>query len=247
MWEARQSVLPKTLDIYIYSDVAGDALNLFTGEETKSETSANHLRETLEAAGEITDIHIYINSRGGSVQEGLGIYNQLKRHQAYKTVYIDGYACSIASAIAMAGDKVIMPRNTLMMIHNASLMAYGNAVELRKAADELDVISKAVMNSYLMKAGDKLSEDKLKQMLDAGAWLTAEDCLSIGLADCLVEEEADLKRAQAMFQDAQDVIRREFIKEHEAAARLCQLPEIKKEDKFKRVFSAFYKEAGNEK
>ena len=88
-------------------------------------------------------INIYINSRGGSVFEGTAIYNQLRRHPAHKTVYVDGFACSIASVIAMAGDEVVMPRNALMMVHNAMMGVWGNAAELRKAADDLDKINEA--------------------------------------------------------------------------------------------------------
>ena len=74
-----------------------------------------------------SEIRIYINSYGGSVFEGTAIYNQLKRHPAHKTVYVDGFACSIASVIAMAGDEVVMPRNTMMMIHNMWSCVCGNA------------------------------------------------------------------------------------------------------------------------
>ena len=102
---------------------------------------------------------------GGSVFEGTAIYNQLKRHPAHKTVYVDGFACSIASVIAMAGDEVVMPRNTMMMIHNMWSCVCGNAAELRKAADDLDIINDAGRQAYLSKAGDKLTEEKLAEMM----------------------------------------------------------------------------------
>ena len=111
MWEIKQKAETDELDLYIYGDVENDGYDFWTGEVIRSETSANAFREALEENPGVVQINIYINSYGGSVFEGTAIYNQLKRHPAHKTVYIDGFACSIASVIAMAGDEVVMPRN----------------------------------------------------------------------------------------------------------------------------------------
>lgn len=185
----QQSAEPNSMDLYIYDDVEGDSINWWTGETTKSETSANYIKSQLDAAGDVKNINIFINSYGGEVKEGLAIYNQLKRHTAQKTVYIDGFACSIASVIAMAGDKIIMGTNTLMMIHHASMSAWGNAEELRKAANDLEVIDSASCSSYLAKAGDKLTEEKLTELLDAQTWLNAKQCVEYGLADEIAGQE----------------------------------------------------------
>ena len=117
-WEFRQDAKKQdTLELHIYSTVESD----FFGR--KSETSAKHFRDELAQHPNAKEIKVYINSLGGSVMEGIAIYNQLKRHAAHKTVYVDGFACSIASVIAMAGDTVIMPKNAVMMIHNANAAA----------------------------------------------------------------------------------------------------------------------------
>lgn len=179
----KQAAVPGSMDLYIYDDVQGDSTDWWTGEVIESDTSANHIKNELENAGEIQNINIYINSYGGSVKEGLGIYNLLKRHTAQKTVYVDGFACSIASVIAMAGDKVIMGTNTLMMIHHAAVGVFGNAEELRKAANDVEVIDSASCSSYLAKAGDKLTQETLTQLLDGQTWLSAAQCLQYGLAD----------------------------------------------------------------
>jgi ATP-dependent Clp endopeptidase proteolytic subunit ClpP len=193
MWVIKQQIdNPKAMDLYIYDDVQDDSMNWWTGEVTESETSANYIKSQLEAAGDIQQINVYINSYGGSVKEGLGIYNQLKRHAAQKTVYVDGFACSIASVIAMAGDKVIMGTNALMMIHHASMGVYGNAEELRKAANDIEVIDSASCSSYLAKAGDKLTQETLTQLLDGQTWLNAEQCLQYGLCDEIAGKEDPL-------------------------------------------------------
>lgn len=202
MWELKQQTDPGKLDIYIYGEVAGDSQNWYSGEIVESETSANHFRDELGKHSDVNQINIYINSNGGSVYEGTAIYNQLKRHPAHKTVYVDGFACSVASVIAMAGDEVIMPKNTLMMIHNAWSYAVGNAAELRKAADDLDVINQAGQAAYLEKAGDKLDAETLNKMMDAETWLTAEECVQYGLADKIAGEDADMSKAGEILQKA---------------------------------------------
>lgn len=194
MWELRQAAEANTLDLYIYGTVEGDWYNWW-GELQRSETSANHFREELAKYPNAAQINIYINSNGGSVFEGTAIYSQLRRHPAHKTVYVDGFACSIASVIAMAGDTVVMPRNTMMMVHNMILGVCGNAAELRKAADDLDTINAAGRQAYLLKSGGKITEEQLVQLMDAETWLTAEQCIAYGLADEYAEEDADMTKA----------------------------------------------------
>ena len=186
MWEFRQSAEKSdNLELYIYSTVESD------GFWWNSETSARHFKDELAKHPNAKEITVYITSLGGSVMEGIAIYNQLKRHPAHVTVQIDGFACSIASVIAMAGDKVIMPKNTVMMIHNAWTIAVGNSRELHKAADDLEVINQASRQAYLDKAGDKLSEEKLTELLDGETYLTAEQCMEYGLIDSYGGDEED--------------------------------------------------------
>lgn len=221
IWELKQSA-SGVLNLYIYGDVEGDGYNWW-GDVIESETSANHFRQELEKYPNVSEIHIFINSYGGSVFEGTAIYNQLKRHNAKKVVHIDGFACSIASVIAMAGDEIIMPGNALMMIHNMWMGVYGNAAELRKAANDLDTINAAGRKAYLAKAGDKLPEDTLVEMMDAETWLTAEQCISYGLADRLAEEEADMSKAQEVLQKANLNTQQRINLQKSLAAQLKQL------------------------
>lgn len=233
MWEIKQAAEPNTIELYIYGDVMGDGYDWRRDEITRSETSAAAFREALEARPNAAQINIYINSYGGSVFEGTAIYNQLQRHPAHKTVHVDGFCCSIASVIAMAGDEVVMPRNTLMMIHNMWMGAEGNAAELRKAADDLDVINAAGRQAYLAKAGDKLSEDALAAMMDAETWLTAEQCIGYGLADRYAEEDADLSGAAEVLNRAALNLEQRLTIQKSLAAQLRQLtqPPQQKRDK----------------
>ena len=183
MWEFRQEAGSDSLSLYIYSTVEKDVW------WKESETSAQHFRNELAKHPDVKEITVYINSLGGSVMEGIAIYNQLKRHPAHVTVRIDGFACSIASVIAMAGDTVIMPKNTVMMVHNAWTIALGNSRELRKAADDLEVINNASRQAYLDKAGDKLTEEKLTELLDGETYLTAVQCMELGLIDSYGDDD----------------------------------------------------------
>ena len=184
MWELRQEAArPGVLQLYIYGYVEPDR---WWDEEKNN--SAEAFREALAEYPNATEIEVYINSLGGDVVEGTAIYNQLKRHPAHKTVYVDGFAASIASVIAMAGDEVVMPANTLMMVHNMSWYIYGNPAQLRKAAEDLEIINDTGREAYLAKTGDKLSRERLIEMMDAETWLPARECVELGLADRLAEE-----------------------------------------------------------
>ena len=233
MWEIKQQA-DNAINLYIYGDVEGDSYDFWTDEVIESETSANHFRDELAKYPNAQQINVYINSYGGSVFEGTAIYNQLKRHPAHKTVYIDGFACSIASVIAMAGDEIVMPRNALMMIHNMWMGVCGNADELRKAADDLDTINAAGRAAYLERAGEKLTEEQLAGMMDAETWLTAEQCIEYGLADRYAEQDADMSQATEVLQKANINLEQRINIQKSLAAQLRQLtakPELTPEQK----------------
>lgn len=230
MWEIKQKT-QGTLDLYIYGDVKADGYDWWREEVIRSETSANTFRDELAAHPEVSQINIYINSQGGSVIEGTAIYNQLKRHPAHKTVYVDGFACSIASVIAMAGDEVVMPRNTMMMLHNMWMVVQGNAAELRKAADDLDKMNEAGRAAYLQKAGDKLTPEMIAQMEDDETWLTAQECMEYGLADRFAEQDADLSNAAEVLKKANLDLEQRIRVQKSLAAQLRSLIDPSQEEK----------------
>ena len=235
MWELKQQA-DDSVGLYIYGDVEGDSYDFWTGNVIESETSASHFRDELAKYPNAQQIDVFINSYGGSVFEGTAIYSQLKRHPAHKTVYIDGFACSIASVIAMAGDEIVMPRNALMMIHNMWMGVCGNADELRKAADDLDTINAAGRAAYLERAGEKLTEEQLVGMMDDETWLTAAQCIEYGLADRYAEQDADMSQAAQVLQKANLNLEQRINIQKSLAAQLRQLtakPEPTQEPKQK--------------
>lgn len=131
--------------------------------------------DVLEALNGLTgDLDIYINSGGGSVFSGMSIYNILSRYKGNKTVYVDGLAGSIASVIAMAGDKIVMPKNSFLMIHKPLCEVGGNANDFRKMADTLDTIEQGIINVYATKLKDGVNIDDIKEMVNNETWLTGE-------------------------------------------------------------------------
>ena len=168
-------------NINIYGDITSWAW------EELGEVSAVNLSQKLEQLGDVSTINVYINSYGGEVAEGLAIYNALKRHKAKVKTYCDGFACSIASVIFMAGDERIMNESSLLMIHNAWTYAAGNAEELRKQADDLEKITQASVIAY--KAHSNLSEKEIKKLMDNETWILPEEAIGYGFATSIIETE----------------------------------------------------------
>lgn len=176
-------------DLYIYDDITADGnLNWNTWEYEESETSANYFKQQLDSIPDGDKINLYINSNGGSVKEGIAIYNMLLRKDCEVTTYIDGFAYSVASVIAMAGDKIVMGLGSSMMIHNAWVYACGNAKELRQVADNLDTLMEANRKIYLERAKN-LTEEELIEMMDKETTLTPQQCLELGFCDEIAERK----------------------------------------------------------
>lgn len=145
------------------------------------------IKKELDALGDISRLDIYINSGGGSVFAGQAIYNMLKRLTVQKTVYVDGLAASIASIIAMAGDKIVMPGNSLMMIHKPSIATRGNVDELLKDIEVLERIEDSFVEIYKAKSGQ---DDKaIRDMMAAEKWMSAKEAVELGFADELDESK----------------------------------------------------------
>ena len=169
-------------ELYIYGDITS-----YKWDDT--DITAKDFAEDLKALGDLKTLNIYLNSLGGSVFQGQAIFSILKRHSAYKNVYIDGIAASIASVIAMAGDTISMPKNAMVMIHNPWTFAMGNSADLRKEADALDKIRESMIVAYMDKIQGKTTEEELIDLLDAETWLSAQDCFDRGFCDELLEEK----------------------------------------------------------
>lgn len=164
-------------------------------EYSESDVSAYSLTRELDKIN-ANVIEVYINSYGGECAEGIAIYNALKRHKAKIKTYVDGFACSIASVIAMAGDERYMYPTSLLMIHNAWTFTAGNANDLRKEADTLETITESSIKAYESVAN--ISREEIKALMDAETWLTANEALEKGFITDILTEKANEKASQSV-------------------------------------------------
>lgn len=171
-------------NLNIYGDIV-------SGYEYDGAVSSQNIISEIDKLTDVSKINVYISSYGGEVQAGLAIYNALKRNKAKVITHCEGFACSIASVIFMAGDERIMQDASLLMIHNAWSFGEGNADQLRKQADDLEKISQASVRVY--KEHSTLSEEEIKALMDEETWILPEEALEWGFATKI--EKTDTKRA----------------------------------------------------
>ena len=146
--------------------------------------TALNMSDALKAIGDKKAI-LRINSPGGSADEGIAIYNLLKRHSAGVETHNDALAASAASVIFLSGEKRYAAKGSRVMIHNASSAMWGSAKSLRKEADILDTYDKSQAEIYSGYLG-KTNEETLA-LLDAETWYTSEEAVTAGLASSLTE------------------------------------------------------------
>lgn len=156
------------VEIYLYNEIG------YWGSGAKE-----FISELRQHTGK--HVHLRINSPGGEVIEGTAILNALKRHAAGVTVHIDALAASMASAIAMAGNPVLIADNALLMIHDPYTFAAGTSEELRKSADLLDTMKANLVRSYEAKTG--LPTEEIESMMAEETWLGATEAVALGFAD----------------------------------------------------------------
>lgn len=174
-------------DLFFYGDIVNET---WQSECYEEDMAPGDVKEFLDQLDGTENINIHINSGGGSVFGGIAIYNMLRHNNAYKTVYVDGLAASIASVIMMAGDEIVMPKNATVMIHKPSASYFfttKNADDLRKDADSLDTCQEAIMQTYMTKA--KVDKEEIEQKVNDETWLTGEEVAE--LFDVKVEEAND--------------------------------------------------------
>ncbi|MGL4731262.1 MAG: head maturation protease, ClpP-related [Clostridium sp.] len=159
-------------DLYFYGDIVSES---WLSEWYEDDMCPGDVKKFLDELENTKNINIHINSGGGSVFGGLAIYNQLKRYNATITTYIDGLAASIASIIAMAGDKIVMPENAMLMVHKPLTWCSGNADDLKKQIEILDTCQKSIVSIYMKKVKPGITEEEINGLVNESTWLTGEE------------------------------------------------------------------------
>lgn len=164
--------------------------NTWTVKDTEEDV-LNELKNIPEDAG----IDVRVNSRGGDVGLGLGIYNALERRSQYVTTYNDGYALSAGSIVMLAGSKRVSPPSSIWMIHRAQGGVDGCGDDMRSMADGMDVVDGMMANVYAKVSGKKSKEEFLA-MMKKTSWFDGEESVELGLAtSCEGDLPADVDDA----------------------------------------------------
>jgi len=184
-WYCIENNQDDTADLLIYEQIGTG----FFDDGVNAKDLVNEIKNL-----DVSKINVSINSPGGNVFDGNAIYNALRAHKAEVEITIDGLAASIASVIAMAGT-VIMPENAMLMIHDPSGYAAGNAKDMEKMAGLLAKIKKGILAAYQNKTG--LEETELSDLMAQETWFTAQEALEKGFADSVIGKV----QIQASFHD----------------------------------------------
>lgn len=168
---------------WIHDDSGGRVLRLEGPIDEDSiwgdEITPQDFRAELEA--EDGDVTVWINSPGGNVFAAAEIYTMLKDYKGAVTVKIASVAASAASVVAMAGEKVFMSPTAILMIHDPSTVAMGNARDMEKAIDTLNEVKESIINAYTLKSG--LSRKKVSDLMTNETWMDARQAVDLGFAD----------------------------------------------------------------
>jgi len=172
-WYQMKAIAKGAVEILIYEEIGIWGI------------TAKDFIDDLKQFEGISNISVRINSPGGSVTDGIAIYNTLKRHESNIDIYIDGLAASMASVIAMAGNTVHMSETALFMIHNPWGVAIGDSDDMRKTADVIDKMKSSLITAYSNKTGTE--RELISEMMDEETWFSAEEALNHGFIDNITE------------------------------------------------------------
>ncbi|MEM1355437.1 MAG: head maturation protease, ClpP-related [Planctomycetota bacterium] len=171
------------------SSTGGDRVEVYLegsiGPAWADMIDAATIRAELDKHDAVDEIDLRINSGGGSIIEGLGIYNYFSQHRAKVNVYIDGLAGSTAGWIAMAGDEISIAENAFVMLHDPHSFAGGNAAELRREADTLDRMKDSIAKTFAKRTN--IEESEIADMMTAETWLRGGQAVGKGFADKVIE------------------------------------------------------------
>lgn len=177
------------------------------GDLTSWNSSVWEFGQMMKSIDENEDIVLEVNSYGGDVFIGIDICNTLRSHPGHVTAIITGIAASAASILTMGADTIKAYSNSQMMVHNAWTIVAGNAIELRKAAEDLESIGESVLASYT----GRIDETKAKSLLEAETFLSAAAAKEIGLIDEIIDsldaEEIESEIFKEQIQEFNDRIR----------------------------------------
>lgn len=159
---------PEAFELFFFNEIGNASWDKYFSECTIPQDVID-LLEPIKSA-KVVDIHI--NSGGGSVFGGYAIYNLLRNVEAKKRCIVDGLAGSIASVIAFAGDEIVMPSNSILMIHKPTCGVRGNADDLAKQIEVLNTVQRGLVEVYMTKAKEGVTREQINDLINAETYMT---------------------------------------------------------------------------
>ena len=171
----------KYKDVFILDEIGGYGVY-----------AKNFIRDLSSIDSDVINLHI--DSVGGSITDGLAIYNALRGHPAQVDVYINGISASIASIIILAGDNVYIPENAGVFTHLPMLgeMDYPNRKDLVEAQETLAKFEQILANIYMKHTG--ADEDTVRMWMENDTWFFGQEAVDAGFATEVVEKIAMVAR-----------------------------------------------------
>ncbi len=212
----------QTADIFIFGDIAEGPYE-WLGEKS-AQSIVNEIKDL-----DVDVINVHIDSYGGSIKEGWGMYNALREHKAEVHTFADGFVCSAAMYPFLAGAVRTASSVSAFYLHEGLTGAYGYADDLRKAADEIDVITSIGVNAFVEVAG--MDEETVKKLMKDETWLTAAQALDCGIATEIKAGATAARSQSARKQILQMITGRKSAPEQEPKKteepKVPEIPEVK--------------------
>lgn len=181
--EVKDAALGSGIEMYIYGDIVSSEWDKWSDEDRCPKDIADFLAQIDREE----DMTIYINSGGGDVFAGIGIYNILKRHTGHKKGIVDGMAASIASVIMMACDEIVVASGAQVMVHKPLTIGWGNADDFAKVIEQLNQCQKSITDIYMEKAKEGVTEEEITEKINAETWMSGAEAAE--LFDISVDEK----------------------------------------------------------
>ena len=197
--------------LYIYGDIVTEDWKWL-----ESDVSGHELVQQLDQL-DVDLINVYINSYGGFISEAWAIHNALKRHKAKIRTVCEGFACSAASLIFMAGDERIMLDTSALWIHNVQTFAAGDYKKLQSEAEGAKKLNELSMQVYLEHVN--LSKEELAEMMDKETWISPAEALEWGFATAIQSGGESKKPTQSARKHIFDMIFQEANRPLTASTR----------------------------
>lgn len=247
-----KNVAENEFALYVYGEIVSEKqTDWFTGQKSDNEVDIKDFKEALAGIPNGAKLNMYVNSVGGSVFATSSMVSMLQRAKDRGIeidAYIDGLACSCASWLIMSANKINIYKNSVMMIHKPMSVAFGNANDFKKEIEVLDKIEDGVIiPMYEDKA--KVDKDKIKELMNAETWLTADEIQEYFNVD-FIDEAREIKNIKSDLFNTYKNTPKEFKQEEQPVEDIAetssqqeetssQEEEIKEEEQPKVDYSAF--------